>query len=119
MFARGMDLEDVLNFQALEWLEPSPERELVRYFGRVIYELHQVNLRLELLINPKAKPECQFKSLRDIFPVPLDVWEAEQDPVGTTERALERIRGKVAEKVKSIFFKKDKVDASKDRPARN
>lgn len=113
LLSRGVDLEDLINFQALELIEPNVESQMMRYIARLTAEVHQANLRLELLIDRSARPQPRFERASDLFPTPLEELEMSEtvDPE-VEERALARAREHVAAKVKNSSLWKNSPQKS-------
>lgn len=106
LVSRGATLEDLLNFQALELIEPAADTQLVRFVTRLALLLEEVKLRLSYMLDPKTKHRIKWATQRDLFPSELDVIEGE-DPAKEQE-ALRRRRASVLEQLAS-FFKYEKV----------
>lgn len=103
LIERGADYEDLINFQALEFIEPSADTQMARYFTRLAADIDQIRMRLDVIINPKSMPKPYFKNQKELFPSPFDEWDYEENKESRTQSALERMRERVAEAAKKIF----------------
>ncbi len=108
LLSRGADLEDLINFQALELIEPSVDTQMARYFTRLAADLDEIRMLLQALLNPKSNPKPSFKTQKDIYPSVLDQVLYAENKDQVEENALQRIREEVARKAKTVFFKDGK-----------
>lgn len=111
MISRGMDLDDLINFEALELIEPSAESQMARYVTVLAAEIEKVQLLLQMVLNKEAKPKQRITSITTLLPCPLDQYEEIQQSKyhkEQEERALQRIREKVVAAAKRVFFKDSK-----------
>lgn len=108
---RGATLEDLLNFQALELLEPAADTQMMRGFTRLAASIEQMIVLLTGLVNPKARYRPRWNTQADLFPSPLDEIN-ESDPEFVAEReqrTLARLRRSVAERLKT-FVKPEEIE---------